>query len=503
MASRLHVGIYCDYGFTLTPNAGIGVFVSNLIDGLVSMPDAPTITLVANPSDRHVLTDAARRWGPRVRMLPALNQYHLDAKQLRRAERALHRRIDALQERITSACYGTARRCKECVRALLGLARDAVATRGHQRVIKALLAAGGLLLVVPLFGSAAWPAVLLGRLLTGFLLPALLYPPRLAARFLGAWAATDTREFRLRAANCDVWLLPYSSLEIPLPGPTIAVVFDLVYRHVPGIYNDELRRLVETCMRARAQEARLVYCGSKAVKEQDIVPVLQVPLERVRVFPLAPPTDRPNETDLLSANALAAKYGIGKRYLFYPAGLRPHKNHIALIRALRRLHDAGDTGLELVCTGMPDRQPELHAIIQREGLTSRVHFLGVVPRADVWSLYRHALLVPLPSLHEGYGLPVLEALQSGCPIACADIAAFRELLDGAHAAVLFFDPLDPATLAEAVRRTLARREHYRARQREAYRKIARRDWAAVAADFLALFREAASSPASEGQRHAA
>jgi glycosyltransferase involved in cell wall biosynthesis len=127
--------------------------------------------------------------------------------------------------------------------------------------------------------------------------------------------------------------------------------------------------------------------------------------------------------------------------------------------------------------------------MQSERLSEHIHFLGLVSRQDIQALYRHALLVPLPSLHEGYGLPLLEALQNQCPVVCANIPAFRELLEDQNDAVLFFDPRDLESMAQAISQTITRREEFRDRQRAAFRRIARRDWHAVAQDFLAILEE--------------
>ena len=180
-----------------------------------------------------------------------------------------------------------------------------------------------------------------------------------------------------------------------------------------------------------------------------------------------------------------------------------------LIRALSllRRQPTGAT-LELVFTGEGRQHPDLFRLVQTEGLTGQVHFLGLISRLDIQALYRHALVVPLPSLHEGYGLPLLEALQNHCPVVCADIPAFRELLEGQDDSTLFFDPHDPSSIANAISSTVARRDEFQDRQREAYRQIARRDWQAVGQDFLQILEEAyhlsvANSAPEETIHHAA
>jgi glycosyltransferase involved in cell wall biosynthesis len=171
-----------------------------------------------------------------------------------------------------------------------------------------------------------------------------------------------------------------------------------------------------------------------------------------------------------------------------------------LVRALSLLRREDDlSDLELVFTGEERQSPDLARLVQSESLSRQVHFLGVISRQEIQAFYRHALLVPLPSLHEGYGLPLLEALRSECPVTCADIPAFRELLEDSNEGVLFFDPRDPISIAKAISLTIARRDELRQRQAKAYRRIAGRDWHDVAQDFLMIFEEACQLAKAQDQ----
>jgi glycosyltransferase involved in cell wall biosynthesis len=294
---------------------------------------------------------------------------------------------------------------------------------------------------------------------------------------------------RMAAAGCDVWLVPFAGIRSHLTGPQVLVIFDLVFRHVPEIYTLSQRKFFERVFALRAKEATLIYCGSHFVKAHDLIPCYPFAADRIRIFPLAPPMDFQHGAGIVDLSTLRSKYKIGNRFLFYPAALRAHKNHAVLIRALKLLRKQnGLADLELVLTG-EGQNADLIRFVAMEGLEGHVHFLGTLSRGEILALYQHALVVPLPSLHEGYGLPLLEALQNECPVACADIPAFLELLEGHIDAVQFFDPRDPVSIADAIWMTIARRDEFRDRQSQAYRKIARRDWHAVAQDFLRIFEE--------------
>lgn len=442
----LHIGIICDYGFTLLPQSGIGVFVYNLIEGLLTLRPRPRITLLVNPNDQEELKDWAERHSDRVAISPPFKQSKTAftlGKMLRRCDRCCQNLQDHLQAR-----FGKSARP--------GLAKK---------------------FLVPL------PIFLIT--IAGFLFHS-------AHRLFQKVSATIfPLQARVAATGCDVWLLPFPGTRSPIFAPHILVIFDMVFRHIAEVYSAQQRKHAERLFAERARQATLIYCGSNFVKEHDLIPCFPFAANRIRVFRLAPPIDIQTDVAIPDMRSLCGRYGIGNEFLFYPAGLRAHKNHVMLIRALKLLRQKhGHSNLELVLTGEERQSNDLACLVESEGLIGQIHFLGLINRQDIQALYKHALLVPLPSLHEGYGLPLLEALQSECPVVCADIPAFRELLEDQSDAVLFFNPHDAESIAEAISMTLARRDEFRDRQRHAFRQIARRDWQAVAKDFLQIFEEA-------------
>jgi len=135
---------------------------------------------------------------------------------------------------------------------------------------------------------------------------------------------------------------------------------------------------------------------------------------------------------------LLANYGLSPdNYLFFPAHTWHHKNHQAAIHALAILHKKYRIKIQLVCTGgKREAQTSIEQTIQTLGLSEQVHFLGYVPRHVIPALYRSAIALVYPSLFEGFGLPVLEAMQSGCPVICSHTTSLPEI---AGQAALFVD----------------------------------------------------------------
>ncbi|MCU1432635.1 MAG: glycosyl transferase, group 1 family protein [Actinotalea sp.] len=134
--------------------------------------------------------------------------------------------------------------------------------------------------------------------------------------------------------------------------------------------------------------------------------------------------------------------GERERFLLYPARAWPHKNHACLLEAVRLLRQ-DEPGLRLVLTG--------GGLESLGTLPDWVDVRGLVPRAELRSLYRSAACLVFPSLYEGFGLPPLEAMASGCPVAASDAGSLPEICG--DAAVLF-DARDPAAIAAGVARVL-------------------------------------------------
>jgi glycosyltransferase involved in cell wall biosynthesis len=139
-------------------------------------------------------------------------------------------------------------------------------------------------------------------------------------------------------------------------------------------------------------------------------------------------------------------------FLFYPSTTHPHKNHARLLRVFARLR-RGEPRLRLVLTGVPGFAGDsVRRAIRDLGLEEAVECRGWIPRDELLDLYRCARGFVYPSLFEGFGMPVLEALAAGVPAACSDIEPLNSLASG-HA--LLFSPEDEDSMLHALRRLLA------------------------------------------------
>jgi glycosyltransferase involved in cell wall biosynthesis len=163
------------------------------------------------------------------------------------------------------------------------------------------------------------------------------------------------------------------------------------------------------------------------------------------------------------------------------AAKRPHKNQALLIRALEEL----PSDVRVVCAGYDDGyEEELRALAAELGMTDRVRLPGYVDDADLEALWKVADCAAFPTFAEGFGLPVLEAMHRGVPVACSDIPVLREV---AEPAALFFDPRTPHSAAEAIAEALGNLRLANAGRRHA----ARFSWEAAARSTFEVYERAA------------
>jgi glycosyltransferase involved in cell wall biosynthesis len=142
------------------------------------------------------------------------------------------------------------------------------------------------------------------------------------------------------------------------------------------------------------------------------------------------------------------RFGFERPFLYYPAATWPHKNHLTLLSAVSVLQERYGFDGDLVLTGVTKQHHEkIYSEIQRLGLQKRVRLMGYLPYGDLPLVYNLARLMVFPSLFEGFGIPLLEAMACGCPVACSNTTSLPEV---AGDAAVQFDPLSPEDMAAAI-----------------------------------------------------
>jgi glycosyltransferase involved in cell wall biosynthesis len=252
----------------------------------------------------------------------------------------------------------------------------------------------------------------------------------------------DQEQIFRHAGAFDVYFCPLNALAPDfLDRPTLATLADVQEQFYPHYFTRE-QLDARAWLYPHTAHAVTTLLTISEFSKRSICAAFGVPPEKVRVTHLAP------NDELLDTPAAwpAGLPQLPERYVFYPANLYPHKNHPALLRALRLLYDRGHD-IRAVLTGQPaEPGTDLEAEAKAAGVQGRVLWLRHVPPAALRHLYEHALALCFPSRFEGFGMPLVEALRCGCPVIATPAASVPEVVGDA---ALLTDG-SPEALADAV-----------------------------------------------------
>jgi len=254
----------------------------------------------------------------------------------------------------------------------------------------------------------------------------------------------------LRQERIDVYHSTYYLMPYRTGIPTVLTVYDLIPIRCASSVSRGTALLFRLCHRLALSAATRVIAISAATRD-DLLDYYKLPPERVQVIRLGvsahfTPASRSEIECVLQ------KYSLPVRFVLYVGINKPHKNLSALVQAWSALRAKGaDPPLLAICGPWDSRFQQVPTLIERLTLGSLVRLLGPVARGDLPALYSAARLFVFPSLYEGFGLPVLESMACGTPVACSDIPALREVADQAAA---YFDPQQIDSIAEATRAVL-------------------------------------------------
>lgn len=244
-------------------------------------------------------------------------------------------------------------------------------------------------------------------------------------------------------ATGPVDLVHATTLVLPPRGstPLAVTVHDLAFVTTPEVLTARGLRFHRRGLALLADRADLVLCPSAVTAAA--CATAGIPAERLRVVPWGV------EAAEAGADAVAevrTRFRLERPYVLFVGTLEPRKNLAGLVAAFRR---AG-AGHDLVVVGPAGWGEELGALTA--GIEDRVRVLGFVSEADRRALYAGATLCALPSWHEGFGLPVLEAMAQGTPVVTSSGTGTEEVAGGA---ALLVDPADGDGLADALAHLLA------------------------------------------------
>jgi glycosyltransferase involved in cell wall biosynthesis len=274
--------------------------------------------------------------------------------------------------------------------------------------------------------------------------------------------------------------------------PLVATVWDLTPIRFPDLHLPS-NLFDRAGLRRRLERAARVIVPSSATAA-DLEAEIGVPRAKIRVVPLAadgrfgPPR---GDAEREAGRRALEELGLGRDYVLTVAALEPRKNLLRLLEAFRLLRRRGRVPHQLAVVGPKGWMTgPLEAVLSSAELAGAVVATGYVPLDVLKVLYGNAALLVYPSLYEGFGLPPLEAMACGCPVAVSRSSSLPEVVGDAG---LYFDPGDVEAIAGAMHRLLDSPELGR---RLALLGLARSRafaWERTARETLAVYREAAGA----------
>jgi glycosyltransferase involved in cell wall biosynthesis len=270
------------------------------------------------------------------------------------------------------------------------------------------------------------------------------------SRNRAAWVLSDQLLLPLIAARRRIDLLHSVANVAPAWGPyrRLLTVHDLIHRTFPDAHEGLRARALSVLMPLGVHRSHRLIAISRATRN-DLVELLHEAPDKIDVIPQG--VDVPDPELAMPEPELRALLRAGDRPIaFSLSAKRPHKNLPRLLEALAQI--PAERRPLLVIPGYRTwHEDELREHARVLGIEDDVRFLGWVSQAEIEGLYAASALFVFPSYYEGFGLPVLEAMQRGLPVACSNRTSLPEVAGGA---ALMFDPDKPAEIAGTMERLL-------------------------------------------------
>lgn len=295
------------------------------------------------------------------------------------------------------------------------------------------------------------------------------------------WTLTAlSSEFFFKRPQYDVYFNPTHYLPPFSPENSVVSILDLSYIYFPELFKRKERVKLVNWSKYSANKAKKIITISNSSKN-DIIKEYGIDANKIAVV-------YPGIKDLkfnskVKMTNIREKFDIKKNYILFVGTLQPRKNVNKLIEAFAALN----TDLELVIIGKKGWQFEdILLAPKRYGVEDKVKFLHEVNDEELIEFYKNAEFFVLPSLYEGFGLPVLEAMQLGCPVITSDISSLPEA--GGDAA-MYFNPNDVSDIAAKMQKLIDDKGLREKMIKKGYDQVKKFSWDKSAKETLKVFEE--------------
>lgn len=288
---------------------------------------------------------------------------------------------------------------------------------------------------------------------------------------------------RLQAGGPTLYHSPYYVMPYRTGLPTVLTFYDIIPLRYPHLVPLKGRLFYRLATSLALRAASRVVAISEAARS-DLTRIFRIPLSRVSVTPLAAGSHfRPQSN--AEVDRMRHKYDLPASFILYVGINKPHKNLPALIDAYAQL-STHNAPLLVIAGAWDERYPQPRQRSEHHQLCNAVRFLGPVSEADLPAIYSAATMFVFPSLYEGFGLPVLEAMACGTPVACSNAASLTELTGGA---ARLFNPHAGAEIRDAIAELLEDEQQRVRRREQGLARASHFSWQATAAATLHTYRE--------------
>lgn len=285
---------------------------------------------------------------------------------------------------------------------------------------------------------------------------------------------------KLTAADLDIFFSPTHYAPFALRVPQVISILDVSYKHFPEMFPKKDLLKLAVWGKYSIRNAKRIITISNSSKN-DIIKEYRINPNKVNVVSVG---IKEVMQSSISSKDFIDKYNLSNPFILFVGTIQPRKNIVKLIEALSLMKNKN---LDLVVVGRKgwDYEQTINAP-KKFGIEDRVKFFDNVSNEDLPLFYKKAEVFVLPSLYEGFGLPVLEAMQYGCPVVTSDTSSLPEA--GGNAA-LYFDPKNAADIADKIEKVLASEKIKKEMIEKGYKQVKKFSWEKSAKEVIQVFED--------------
>lgn len=289
----------------------------------------------------------------------------------------------------------------------------------------------------------------------------------------------------------DLLHSPHFLLPLVRPCPAVATIHDVIYMACPEDLTSLAGRLYyRLMMNACSRMATRIVTDSEHSKDE-IIRYLHADPAKIEVVCPAVDSFFQSPADSAEVALVRSRFGIDRDYIVCVGIYKPRKNHAGLLKAFQLLLKSGVQSQLVIAGPMGEGKPVLQRLAAELGVADHVVFTGFVNDADLRALYSGARVYVCPSLYEGFGFTVLEAMACGTPVACSSSTSLPEV---AGKAALYFDPYKPEEMAVQLLRAFSDDGLRASLIADGRSNLLRFSWEETARQTLAVYHQALQLP---------